>query len=80
MNAKKIKQVRYSEISTELLEMKNYGQKMRQEYLQNRQKWNSDVDKTNTKHLKKIIRNIGWPAILKVGRESYNAARLIVSK
>ena len=78
MNKKNREQIKYRGITKELLHLKGLGQKMRQNYLERKQKWNHNLDKRNTEHLKKIIGEIGWPTILKVGREAYNATRAIV--
>lgn len=66
----------YSEIATALREMIEVDQAMR-ERSRHEDFWDSTVDMTNTKKLKEIVQQIGWPAISNVGQEGAHNAWLL---
>jgi len=43
-------------------------QQMRSRSLDNPDKWDEKIDRRNTAQLKKILKEIGWPSISKVGK------------
>lgn len=61
-----------SRLGKELLQMTKRDQDMR---LSGR--WDWSVDKTNTRRLKKIVKNYGWPDIDLVGEKASHGAWLI---
>lgn len=58
--------------STEIIKMADEDQKMRLG-----EKWDDSVDIKNTKRLKEIIAEIGWPTISKVGPRASHMAWLL---
>lgn len=41
-------------------------------------KWNTNIDRKNTEHIKQIIKKYGWPTIFLVGKKASNYAWLLV--
>ncbi|MEX0877274.1 MAG: DUF6624 domain-containing protein [Candidatus Spechtbacterales bacterium] len=80
----KIEKERFDALAIEILDMAKKDQELR---LSGNEKDNEDaewrqeyrnLDATNTKRLKEIIGEIGWPVISKVGEEASHAAWLLV--
>ena len=69
LNMKKINQA----LKKEILAMVKVDQKMRMS-----NKWDSSVDKRNTKQLKEIIKKHGWPKKSLVGEKASRGAWLLV--
>ncbi len=68
----------YTEIATEILAMVAVDQTMREMALKKSDFWDETVDNLNTQRMKKIIKDIGWPTIGKVGRDVSYGAWLLV--
>lgn len=66
-----------SPIAIEILEMARIDQEMRLT-LSDKNKWDFSIDENNTKRMKEIINEIGWPTISKVGKAVSNMAWLLV--
>ena len=64
-------------LSEEILVMAQADQEMRRRW-EKTGEWDMLIDAKNTKRLKEIIADIGWPVISKVGGEVASAAWLIV--
>lgn len=69
---------KFRAISVELQSMINVDQAMRNRCADNPDEWDETVDHRNTKYLKTIVNEIGWPSISKVGREGSSNAWLLV--
>jgi hypothetical protein len=67
--------IKYNEIADQLLAMCEVDQKMRGDP---KNEWDDEVDPRNTEAVKKIIAQIGWPTVSKVGMEASHAAWLLV--
>ena len=68
----------YEKYTSELLAMREIDQKMRIGHQQNKVAWDDKVDEVNTKRLKEIVSEIGWPTFSKVGENASNGAWLLV--
>lgn len=66
-------------VSIEIVSMAQADQHMRKMSQSGKQKFNKDIDKYNSEHLKQIIHQLGnWPTIPLVGLEASYASWLIV--
>jgi hypothetical protein len=70
--------VEYPEIAGEILLMAETDQSMRAATMDDESKWEPEVDRQNTKRLKEIVEEIGWPTISKVGETGSKKAWLLV--
>jgi len=69
--------VKFQNIILELKSLYDRDQAMRLRAVKNPDLWDDELDLKNTTRLKKIIEEIGWPTISKVGEESSNQAWLL---
>ena len=60
-------QIGFPEIAQEINEMAAADQDMREKEINEPDFWDDSVDKKNTEGMKKIIGEIGWPSVSKVG-------------
>lgn len=67
----------FEHIISELRIMAEEDQAMRRRGMKNPDEWDITTDHKNTKRLKEIIDQIGWPTISKVGKEASNNAWLL---
>lgn len=63
----------FQPIASEIIQMSERDQAMRKSGT-----WDSSVDIENTKRMKEIIEQIGWPTITKVGEHASDMAWLLV--
>lgn len=63
----------FPSIASEIIQMSERDQAMRKSST-----WDSSVDIENTKRMKEIIEQIGWPTISKVGERASDMAWLLV--
>lgn len=68
----------YPYIASELTQMIKIDQDMREKNLEDDDAWDEEVDKQNTERMKKIVSEIGWPTISKVGKSGADDAWLLV--
>jgi hypothetical protein len=66
------------DFASEILAMAEADQVGRRRWEETGEAWGVDFDRKNTKRLKEIVSEIGWPTILKVGKEASQAAWLLV--
>ncbi|MCC7432763.1 hypothetical protein IT412_04540 [Candidatus Peregrinibacteria bacterium] len=71
-------QKQFRAIISELQNMVEVDQAMRNNYRYNPEAWDETVDYQNTKRMKTIIDEIGWPSISKVGETGSSNAWLLV--
>jgi len=71
-------QIGFPEIAQEINEMAAADQDMREKEINEPDFWDDSVDKKNTEGMKKIIGEIGWPSVSKVGKEASIDAWLLV--
>lgn len=57
--------------------MVDLDQAMRHKNLKDEEYWEEKVDRHNTAHLKRIVADIGWPTVSKVGKRASSGAWLI---
>ena len=72
------KPVQYPKISEELLNRLKTDQDMREKNLDDDSMWDENIDLDNTEAMKRIVEEIGWPTVSKVGKEASGAAWLLV--
>lgn len=65
-------------IKNELAAMAAADQAVRRAYFQRGKAWDPTVDLYNTKRMKEIVAQIGWPTLSNWGVEAANDARMIV--
>jgi len=65
-------------IAAEILAMAEADQKMRHEVTANQRSWDQSVDARNTRRLRDIVREIGWPTRSRVGAQAEHMAWLLV--
>jgi hypothetical protein len=65
-------------IADELMQMRDADQAMRKQAMRDGGKGDPSVDVRNTKRMKEIVQQIGWPTKSKVGAEASQAAWLLV--
>lgn len=70
--------IQFPEIAREIDAMTEADQSMRKRALSEKDFWDEKIDIQNTKRMKEVIAQIGWPTISKVGKESSRNAWLIV--
>ena len=73
----KTETIKYPEIASELSERADKDQAMRRGMHEGGE-WDPHVDEENTAALKRIVNEIGWPTIAKVGKKAANEAWLLV--
>jgi len=72
---------KYLKFATDLISMAKKDQKMRKKWADsgfNPSKYDSTIDKANEKNIEKIVSEIGWPSINKVGKKASADAWLLV--
>jgi hypothetical protein len=65
-------------IATEILAMADEDQRMRSEVAAKTRQWDASVDERNTRRMRAIISEIGWPTTSKVGAQAEHMAWLLV--
>lgn len=70
--------IQYPEIATEITVMYNADQDMRIKAEKDDSIWDETMDPRNTARMKKIVEQIGWPTISKVGEKASGDAWLLV--
>ncbi|MEX0931265.1 MAG: DUF6624 domain-containing protein [Candidatus Paceibacterota bacterium] len=73
----KSESIRFPQIASELKEMVDIDQDMR-ERSHTEDYWDETIDAKHTERMKEIVGEIGWPTISKVGKEGANHAWLLV--
>jgi hypothetical protein len=73
----KFSSIEFPDIASEIIRMYEIDQDMREKNLQN-DYWDEEVDRKNTKRMKEIVNEIGWPSISRVGSEASMSAWLLV--
>lgn len=69
----------YPEITKEILERVKVDQDMREKDLNDSEDtWDENIDLQNTEAMKRVITEIGWPTVSKVGETASRAAWLLV--
>lgn len=68
----------FPKVANEIQRMITVDQEMREKSLDADSDWDEEVDIKNTEVMKRIVREIGWPTISKVGKESSESAWLLV--
>jgi hypothetical protein len=68
----------FEEIAAELIAMAKEDQEMRIKAMPDMSLWDDNIDHKNTKRLKAIVEEIGWPTVTKVGSEASQKAWLLV--
>lgn len=68
----------YPELAARLLQMGRIDQEMRSRNLEDPEYWSPKVDSGSTAQMKKIVSQIGWPTVSKVGSEASHVAWLLV--
>lgn len=69
---------KFNHITKDLQKMATEDQAMRNHHHNNPDEWDDTVDHRNTKRMKEIIAEIGWPSVSKVGYEGSDNAWLLV--
>jgi hypothetical protein len=77
-NAEGKKPVEYPQIAEEILQRVAVDQDMREQSLDDDSVWDESVDAENTSAMKRIVEEIGWPTVSRVGTEAAHAAWLLV--
>ena len=65
-------------IAAEILAMAEADQRMRHEVSANQRSWDQSVDERNTRRLRDIVGEIGWPTRSTVGAQAEHMAWLLV--
>lgn len=82
MSEEKIPEIKFPEISSEILKMAEVDQEMRHRVMANggifENKEDEEIDITNTSRMIEIVKEIGWPTVSKVGAEASRMAWLLV--
>ena len=65
-------------IAAEILMMADEDQRMRSEVAAKTRQWDASVDERNTRRMRVIICEIGWPTTSKVGAQAEHMAWLLV--
>ena len=63
---------------SDILSMVEVDQNARKHWEETGESWGRDMDRNHTERLKKIVSEIGWPTISRVGEEASRAAWLLV--
>ena len=69
---------KFPQIAEEIEKMVAVDQEMREKSLDDDFVWDEEVDRKNTEAMKRIISEIGWPTVSKVGKETSESAWLLV--
>ncbi len=72
------KGIQYPRIAEEILKRVEVDQDMRSKTIDDDSTWDESIDQQNTQAMERIVAEIGWPTISKVGAEAANAAWLLV--
>ncbi len=67
---------RFPQVAEEIEKMKAIDQEMRKNL--NDTEWDDEIDRRNTESMKRIVEQIGWPTVSKVGKETSTSAWLLV--
>ncbi len=78
LEQEKITKNQFLKIAREIETMTAIDQDARKNALINPDQFDMNIDKNNTEHMKKIIAEIGWPTISKVGKDASSNAWLLV--
>ena len=70
-------QIQFPNLAVEINKMIEADQDMRERNLKD-DSWDKELDKKNTRRMKEIVDEIGWPSISKVGSEASVGAWLLV--
>ena len=70
--------MKYPEIASEMEKMLDEDQDMRERAHKEDGYWDHEIDNRNTKRMKEIIEEIGFPTISKVGKEGSHTAWLLI--
>ena len=65
-------------IAKEILAMADEDQRMRREVAAKTRQWDASVDERNTRRMRAIVSEIGWPTTSKVGAQAEHMAWLLV--
>lgn len=68
----------FQKIANEIISMGNEDQTMRNGITDGTTEWDVSIDVRNTKRMKEIVEQIGWPTKIMVGEEASNIAWLLV--
>lgn len=68
----------YPKVAAELQQMIDEDQDMREKGLSDPDFWDYEIDKRNTKRMKEIVAEIGFPSVSKVGAEGSHNAWLLI--
>ncbi|KKU10999.1 MAG: hypothetical protein UX66_C0006G0005 [Parcubacteria group bacterium GW2011_GWF2_46_8] len=68
---------KFPQIATEIEQMVVIDQEMREKSLNDDAAWDEEVDRRNTESMKRIVSEIGWPTVSKVGKQASSAWLLV---
>jgi len=68
----------YPDLTAEIERMVRIDQNMRERNLQEEELWDEEIDRRNTRRMKEIVAQIGWPTVSKVGESGVHNAWLLV--
>jgi hypothetical protein len=66
------------DVAAEILAMAEEDQRMRREASAGTRSWDPSVDERNTRRIRVIVSEIGWPTVSKVGAQAEHVAWLLV--
>ncbi|HBD24542.1 MAG: hypothetical protein A2566_03690 [Candidatus Zambryskibacteria bacterium RIFOXYD1_FULL_40_13] len=70
-------QIQFPHLASEISAMREADQNMRKRNLDD-DSWEEGLDENNTKRMKEIVHEIGWPSVSKVGADASRASWLLV--
>jgi uncharacterized protein DUF6624 len=65
-------------LAAEILAMADEDQRMRREVSADARPWDTTIDERNTRRMRAIVNEIGWPTVSRVGPEAEHMAWLLV--
>ena len=65
-------------VAAEILAMADEDQRMRREVSAGTRSWDPSVDERNTRRMRAVVSEIGWPTVSKVGAQAEHMAWLLV--
>jgi Family of unknown function (DUF6624) len=68
----------FQAIAAEIFEMSEIDQEMRKQAVEQNGSWDASIDIANTRRMKEIVQQIGWPTISKVGKQASQRVWLLV--
>jgi len=77
-NESRDQEPKFPSIAAEIKQMVAFDQEMREKSLDDDAVWDEEVDRRNAEAMKRIVGEIGWSTVSKVGKEASDAAWLLI--